>query len=98
MSSFTLFAEHFFDSFKISVTVKIVGLEIACLGPLVPAVYGDEGRAELGMSVYVILYVFESLLHVFGSVIGADVIAEDIVSGVGIPAYRRMGIKCEAKL
>lgn len=42
--------KHTLDSLHIAIAVHVVGLQIACLGPLVPAVDGDE-RHLTGMLV-----------------------------------------------
>ena len=80
-------SKHALHSFKVAVAVEIVRLEIARLGPLVPAV----DRHEL-MLIRVPLEVFlchaQTELEVFGRVVPRNRAAEALEARIVVPAYR----------
>ena len=63
--------KHTLDSLHIAIAVHVVGLQIACLGPLVPTVDGDE-RHLTGMLVGIGAGMNECLSEVLGRIAAGD--------------------------
>ena len=77
------------DSLQIPVAVHIVGLQIACLGPLVPAVDGDE-RCLTGMPVGIVAGMDKRLSEVLRRIVAGD--GAVVCAGTVVPADAHMGI------
>lgn len=60
--------EHALYSLQVSISVHVVGLQIACLSPLVPAVDGDE-RYLMGMLVGIVAGMYEGLSEVLRRIV-----------------------------
>ena len=63
--------KHTLDSLQIAIAVHVVGLQIACLGPLVPTVDGDE-RHLIGMLVGIVASLHKRLSEVLGRIVAGD--------------------------
>ena len=73
--------------FQVAVAVRVVGLQIAALGPLVPAVDGDQGRLSR-VGVGVVAHQGQGLGDLLGRVVLGDAGAEGLVPRVVVPAER----------
>lgn len=86
---FDSLAEDSFYRLEIAVAVEVIRLEIAGLGPLVPAVYSHK-LMLLGVTVEVILCEAETLFEVFGGIVFGNAAAEAFEAGVIVPTYRNV--------